>query len=57
MWNLSSPTIDRTCTPGIGRRSINYWNAREVPFSGDFNEQPGSSIAVAGNDGISKHGL
>ena len=31
MWDLSSPTRDRTRTPGIGRWSLNYWTAREVP--------------------------
>ena len=29
--DLSSPTRDRTCTPGIGKRSINHWITREVP--------------------------
>ena len=32
MWDLSSLTRDRTCTPCIGRRSLNHWNAREVPL-------------------------
>ena len=32
MWDLSSPTRDRTCTPCIGRRSLNHWTAREVPL-------------------------
>ena len=31
MWNLSFPTRDRTCTPCIGRWSLNHWTAREVP--------------------------
>ena len=31
MWDLSSPTRDRTCTPCIERRSLNHWTAREVP--------------------------
>ena len=31
MWNLSSPTRDRTCTPCIGRQSLNHWTMREVP--------------------------
>ena len=30
MWDLSSPTRDRTHTPGIGRQSLNHWPAREV---------------------------
>ena len=32
MWDLSSPTRDRTYTPCIGRRSLNHWTAREVPI-------------------------
>ena len=31
IWDLSSLTRDRTCTPCIGRRSLNHWTAREVP--------------------------
>ena len=31
MWDLSSSTRDQTRTPCIGRRSPNYWTAREVP--------------------------
>ena len=31
MWDLSSPTRDRTRRPCIGRRSLNHWTAREVP--------------------------
>ena len=31
MWDLSSPTRDRTRTSCIGRRSLNHWTAREVP--------------------------
>ena len=31
MWDLSSPTRDRTHTPCIGRRCLNHWIAREVP--------------------------
>ena len=31
MWDLSSSTRDRTCTPCIGRQSLNHWTAREVP--------------------------
>ena len=30
MWNLSSLTKDWTCTPCIGKRSLNHWAAREV---------------------------
>ena len=31
MWDLSSPTRDRTCVPCIGRRILNHWTTREVP--------------------------
>ena len=31
MWDLSSPTRDRTHTRCIGRWSPNHWTAREVP--------------------------
>ena len=31
MWDLGSPTRDRTRTLCIGRRSLNHWTAREVP--------------------------
>ena len=30
MWDLSSPTRDRTRTPCFGRRCLNHWTAREV---------------------------
>ena len=33
MWDLSSPTRDRTRTPCIGRQSLNHWTAREVPIA------------------------
>ena len=29
----SSQTRDRTCTPCMGRRSLNHWAAREVPWT------------------------
>ena len=31
MWDLSSLTKDGTCTPCIGRGSLNHWTAREGP--------------------------
>ena len=31
MWDLSSPTRDRACTPCIGRQSLNHQTAREIP--------------------------
>ena len=33
MWDLSSPTRDRTRTPCIGRWSLNHWTTREVPWA------------------------
>ena len=32
MWDLSSPTRDRTRTPCIGRRSLNHWTSRDAPL-------------------------
>ena len=32
MWDLSSPTRDRTHTPCTGRRNLNHWTTREVPY-------------------------
>ena len=29
MWDLSSPTMDLTPTPCIGKQSLNHWAARE----------------------------
>ena len=31
MWDLSSPTSDRTCAPSIGRQGLNHWVGKEVP--------------------------
>ena len=31
MWDLSSLTRDQTCTPCIGRQTLNHWTMREVP--------------------------
>ena len=31
MWDLSSPTRDRTHVPCIGRRILNHWTNREIP--------------------------
>ena len=31
MWDLSSPTRDRTWNPCIGRWSLNHWATRKVP--------------------------
>ena len=30
LWDLSSPTGNQTCTPWIGKRSLNHWTTREV---------------------------
>ena len=32
MWGLISPARDWTCTPFIGRQSLNHWASREVPI-------------------------
>ena len=32
MWDLSSPTRDRTHVPCIGRWILNHWTTREVPI-------------------------
>ena len=34
MWDTSSPTRDQTCTPCIGRPSLNDWATREIPGIG-----------------------
>ena len=34
IWDVSSPTMDQTCTPCIGRWSLNHWTTREVPTLG-----------------------
>ena len=39
MWDPSSPTRDWTCTPCIGKRSLNHWTAREVPICWNPNAQ------------------
>ena len=31
MWDLSSPTRDRTLPPAVEAWSLNYWTSREVP--------------------------
>ena len=31
MWDLSSLTRDQTCTPCLGRQSLNHWTTRELP--------------------------
>ena len=33
MWELSSPTRDRTPTSCTGRQSLNHWTTREVPHT------------------------
>ena len=32
MWDLSSQTRGRTCTPCLGRQCLNHWTTREVPI-------------------------
>ena len=36
IWELDSLTRNQTYTPCIGRRSLNYWTAREIPTIGYF---------------------
>ena len=31
MWDLSSPTRDRTRPPAVEVQGLNYWTAREIP--------------------------
>ena len=31
MWDIRSLTRDWTCTPCIGRQSLNHWTSRKVP--------------------------
>ena len=37
MWDLSSPTRDRTHDPCIERQSLNTWTTREVPLGLNLN--------------------
>ena len=36
-WDLSFPCRDWTCTPCIGRRSLNQWTLREIPMQLHFH--------------------
>ena len=36
MWDLSFPTRDQTCAPGVEAQSLNHWTTKEVPGGGDF---------------------
>ena len=52
MWDLSSPTRDRTRTPCTGRQSLNHWTAREVPWanmilSWKLKENPSLNLKTA----------
>ena len=31
IWYLNSPTRGQTCTPCIGRQSLNHWTAKDIP--------------------------
>ena len=33
MWDFNSLTRDQTCTPCVGKRSLNHWTTRDVPAS------------------------
>ena len=37
MWDLSSPTRERTLTPCIGRQSLNHWTARVLQHQVTFH--------------------
>ena len=37
MWDLSFQTRDGTCTSCIGRRSLNHWTTREIPWWWSFS--------------------
>ena len=39
MWDLSFPTRNRTCTPCIGRQSLNQHTTREVPVFTNFSSR------------------
>ena len=38
-WDLSSLTRGGTCTPCIGRRSLNHWTTREVPHTSSLIQE------------------
>ena len=38
MWDLSFQTRDRTFISFVGRRNLNHWATREVPFLALFEE-------------------
>ena len=40
MWDLSSPTRDRTCTPCIEKQSFNHWTTGEVPRRQSWRQSP-----------------
>ena len=40
MWDLSFPTRNQTCTPCIGRQSLNQYTTREVPVFTNFKQVP-----------------
>ena len=40
MWDLSSQTRGWTCTPCIGKWSLNHWTTREVQYRWPFYYQP-----------------
>ena len=44
----SSRTRNQTHTPCIGRRSLNYWTAREVP-TGEFKNKHRTGNGVEGS--------
>ena len=52
MWNLSSLTRGRSCTPCIGRWSVNYWTSREVPKITFIYNRPWYQITTGTNGSV-----
>ena len=47
MWDLSSPNRDWTCSPCIGKRSLNHWTSREVPRRGNIDTSSMKALRVS----------
>ena len=39
LWDLSSQIRDQTCTPSIGRQSLNHWTTRDILWNMFFKLQ------------------
>ena len=46
MWDLSSPTRNKTILPTSGAQSLNHWMAWEVPGSFQFSPVPQSCLTL-----------